>query len=219
MKIKNLLRPIYAPIYNKYYDLFLGPKRVQQLFEQVRNNKAKNILEIGVFGGGTALSMIKIAQTFYKAEDINYYGFDLFEDLTEEQYKMEISRRPPTEDEVKTKLLKTGANINIYKGNTLQSLPATWESLPKMDVIYIDGGHSVETIDNDWKYTSKLMGPNTVVIFDDYWPNRIDGGCKPLIDSLNRDIYKVEILPVVDRFTNPDFGKLEIQYAKVMLNN
>jgi len=30
--------------------------------------------------------------------------------------------------------------------------------LPKMDLVFIYGGHSIETIENDWRYTQKIMG-------------------------------------------------------------
>ena len=48
-------------------------------------HKCKNILEIGVWSSGTAGNMIKasIEANNYE-ENINYYGFDLFEDGTTE---------------------------------------------------------------------------------------------------------------------------------------
>ena len=61
-EIKNLLRPIYAPIYNKYYDIFLAPKRYKYLSKSIALTKAKNILEVGTWGGDRAVEMITKAQ-------------------------------------------------------------------------------------------------------------------------------------------------------------
>ena len=59
----------------------------------------------------------------------------------------------------------------------MKTLPEVSKNLPQMDFIYIDGGHSLETIKNDWDYTKNLMHKGTIVLFDDYWQNKIDGIC------------------------------------------
>ena len=58
-----------------------------------------------------------------------------------------------------------------------------------------------------------MMKSDTVVIFDDYW-NRTDSGCKPLIDSLPKREFKVEILAPQDRFLK-SWGLLRINMVKV----
>ncbi len=117
--------------------------------------------------------------------------------------------------EVQEKLNLTGATINLIKGNTFQTLPAFVESQQKVDFIFIDGGHNSGTIQSDWDAVSKLMHDKTVVIFDDYWRNRSDTSAKPVVDAIDKSKYVVEILPEIDKFDNPDFGKLEISFAKV----
>ncbi len=196
------------------------PKRYKQLFSEIRKIKAKNIMEVGTWNGNRAVQMIICAQEFVTNKpEIHYFGFDLFESMDKEIHKQEISKWPPTQLEVEEKLEKTGATIHLYQGYTQETLPAQLAVLPKMDFIFIDGGHSFETVENDWNYSKQLMHEQTVVIFDDYWPNRADfGGSKRLVDSLNRNEYSVEIMPVTDRFNNVDFGKLVIQFAKVTKN-
>jgi hypothetical protein len=174
-------------------------------------------MEIGVLSGDRAVEMINAAAKYNNAHEISYYGFDLFEKMDDEKYRKEVSKQPLGIDEIKDKLQETGAHINLYKGDTIDVLPQKWMELPKMDLIFIDGGHSVETIENDWLYSSKLMGPNSAVIFDDYWHDRNDAGAKTIIDSINAEVYNVELLPIVDRFDNPEFGPLIIQLAKVTL--
>lgn len=191
------------------------PCRYHQILENIDHLKPATIMEIGVLSGDRADEMIRAAAKHRNISDISYYGFDLFEKMDDYKFRKEVSKQPLTIDDIRVKLQRTGADITLYKGDTTQVLPQVWEQLPKMDFIFIDGGHSIETIENDWLYSSKLVGPNSIVIFDDYWQNRADAGAKVTVDSINRNIYNVELLPIVDRFVNREFGPLVIQLAKV----
>lgn len=213
LPLKKVLRPVYVPVFSWYYDTFKAPKRYHHLYDLIRALKAHSILEIGVWNGKRALEMISEAQK--QSSEVSYYGFDLFENLGEEKYHNELSKRPPSEESVRTLLEKTGARIFLFKGNTLESLPGAVPSLPTMDFIFIDGGHSIETIASDWMHIQKLVGNHTIVIFDDYWHNRVDAGCKTVVDAIDRSQYRVEILPEIDVFNNADFGRLEISFAKI----
>jgi len=173
-------------------------------------------LEIGVWTGERSRKMILLALKFRDDNQINYYGFDLFETMDEEKFKKEISKQPPSLLEVENKPKQISTNIHLFKGDTLKILPDVYKNLPKMDLVFIDGGHSLETIDNDWLYVSKLLHRGSVVIFDDYWPNRTDAGAKETVDSISRLEYHVEILPVTDHFSDTPFGPLTIQLAKVV---
>lgn len=211
--IKKILRPLYVPIASWYYDTFKAPKRYHHLFDTIESVRAESILEVGVWNGKRAVQMIETAQKFSK--DVAYIGYDLFENLGEGGFQSELSKMPPTEEAVKTLIEKTQAHITLYKGNTLESLPASIPQLPRIDFIFIDGGHSVDTIASDWKCIQLLMHKKTVVIFDDYWRNRIDAGCKAVVDAIDRTQFNVEILSEIDTFNNSDFGRLEISFAKI----
>lgn len=190
------------------------PRRYDQIFDYVEKLHAKNIMEIGTYQGARGIAMIERAKKFSGPNGIHYYGFDLFETMESKQFSHEISKQPITIEKTKERIEKTGAHAHLYKGDTLVTLPKEVPSLPKMDLIFIDGGHSFETISNDWKYSSQLMNEKTVIIFDDYWLNREDGA-KPIVETIDRAKFNVEILPVVDVFFNPNFGRLVIQLAKV----
>jgi len=189
--------------------------RYDQIFAEIKRLRPKNIMEIGVWSGERARKMIGITSKSNPKDSINYYGFDLFESMDKDKYQKEVSKQPPTIDFIKTKLGLTGANIHLFKGDTLETLPSTEGKLPNMDLIFIDGGHSLETIANDWLYSSKLIDNGGVVIFDDYWINRTDAGAKPIVDGIDRNKYDVKLLPTVDSFDNTSFGKLVIQLAMV----
>jgi hypothetical protein len=88
----------------------------------------------------------------------------------------------------------------------------------RADFIFIDGGHSFETISSDWKYTEELMGPGSVAIFDDYYTEPDEAiagmGCQETVDAIDRARYHVEVLPIENTFRK-EWGALRIRMARV----
>jgi len=171
-------------------------------------------MEIGVWKGRHALQMIETAKKYWPADKIEYYGFDLFEDINKQKITGEFAKKPPFYHKVKKRLQKTDVKIILHKGDTVQIFPSVINNLPKMDFIFIDGGHSIETVQNDWKYSKELMHDKTVLIFDDYW-NREDAGCKKIVDSIDKKEFSVEIMEPADKFKK-DWGILSINCVKIM---
>jgi hypothetical protein len=165
-------------------------------------------VEIGVWNGRHAEEMIKAAQVH--SSNVEYFGFDLFETIDPDLVDCKV---PSSEATVRARLEGTGAKIHLWKGDTELTLPVFVNTRPYVDFVFIDGGHSVETIASDWENIKKVMGDHTVVLFDDYW-NIESAGCKTVIDALDREKYNVEVLPAVDMFEK-DWGTLEIRFAKV----
>ena len=202
-------------VFEKFKRVFFPLRRYGYLLLVIDRNHCRNIMEIGIWTGKRSLEMIERANRYNDAKDISFYGFDLFELLTDKLNKEEFSKKPPTMMEVKIRLEKTGANINLFKGFTRETLPRSVSGLPKMDLIFIDGGHKVETIQNDWKYASMLMHEKTEVIFDDYYHKHDDVGCKPVIEAIDRSKYDVQILKPRDRVITPWKKILEINFVRV----
>jgi len=175
-------------------------------------------MEIGTWRGLKALQMIHLAQKYHGKVNIEYYGFDLFDMMNEDIVVKEVSKLPPHLEDVKKQLEYTGAQINLYRGFTKDTMPQVMPSLPFMDLVFIDGGHSIETIENDWHYTQQVMGDHTVVIFDDYWSGqwegRKDAGCRSLIEKIDRSRFDINILPIQDKYRK-DWGVLKIKYVQV----
>ena len=196
------------------HGLLWGPKRYRHLFLAINENKTRRIMEIGTWNGRRALQMIKTAQKFHSAQEIEYYGFDLFEQMTPEIFLEELSKQPPKLVEVKKMLDNSGAQVKLFQGFTKDTLPRLLSELPKMDFIFIDGGHAIETIQNDWDCASQLMHGQAIVIFDDYYEDRDDIGCKPVVEKIDSEVYRVEILKPQDQFTK-SWGMLKINFVKV----
>jgi len=60
-------------------DQMFGPLKYKYLFEIIRNNKCRRIMEIGTWNGEHALQMIEEAKKNFAPNEVEYYGFDLFE--------------------------------------------------------------------------------------------------------------------------------------------
>lgn len=192
-------------------------ERYINLFKIIFENKCRRILEIGTYDGVHAVQMIQTASIFYPVGEIDYVGFDLFESATYKKLEKEFSKRPPPFSEVQTRLKRTNANVTLCQGDTRITLPRL-KDIDIFDFIFIDGGHSIETISADWNSVKELMNDKTVVIFDDYYTNicsQLEGlGCQSIVDDLDKNIYEVQILKPKDIFIK-EWGRLEINFAKV----
>ena len=197
------------------------PRRYVNLFRTIYEHRCRSIVEIGTWNGIHAEQMIRVAAAHTDVESIRYVGFDLFEGLTEEQLRLEYSKRPPTFEEVFRRLKETGAEVTLHAGNTRETLPKASEELRRADLVFIDGGHSIETITADWDAVRRGMGPHTTVVFDDYYPEHraeLQGlGCQTIIDALDTSRYTVEVLDPTDAFEQ-SWGMLRVKMARVRLN-
>ena len=201
--------------------LTIQPRRYVNLFRSIYQRRCRSLVEIGTWNGMHAEQMIRVAAARWGVGAVSYTGFDLFEDLTEEQFRQEYSKRPPSYQEVLTRLEQTGARITLHRGNTRQTLPRAGDTLRRADLVFIDGGHSIETITADWHAVQRAMSPGTTVLFDDYYPDpspELAGlGCQTIVDSLDQACYSVEVLQPTDEFPQP-WGMLRVQIARVTLN-
>lgn len=190
------------------------PNRYGRLAEIIRAQNCRRIMEIGTWTGKQAERMTSEAAKHHAPGEVEYYGFDLFDLQDDDMFEKEFAKRARPMAEVEERLAKTGARIQLFKGNTLSSLPENVPNLPKMDLIYIDGGHSLETIESDWRNVQPLMHEDTVVVFDDYWEGRDDAGCKAIVENIDREKYDVTILDHCDTFEK---GALRIHFVEVRL--
>ena len=164
--------------------------------------RPKSIMEIGVYNGKRATEIIEAAKIFNKK--IKYYGFDLFENFYNQKNLIvkEHSKFPNTQKKI-LKLLSNLGSIELFKGFTSKTLPNFLKKKKFPDLIFIDGGHAIPTIKNDWHYVKKVMKKKTVVIFDDYYEDNSSiikkFGCNRIINNLDKNIYKITMLPFSDQ--------------------
>lgn len=222
----HILRRVQQPWWSLERWLQGYKHQYRPLFNTLKEQPCRNIMEVGVSDGRNAVAMIKAAALKVPEEEIHYYGFDLFEDENPIHARQEYSPIPtqkPTERDLMSRHLDTvssmigkytTAKVSLFKGNTRKTLPSIVSSLPKMDLIYIDGGHSIETTRSDWKYSQRLMDKHTVVYFDDYNDEMPFIGPCFIVDELPPK-YVAEVLPRTSYYRRP-FGRQKCQLLKVV---
>ncbi len=145
------------------------------LDEYIFEHKCRKIMEIGVYNGDNARSMIEAAIQNVSPHEVEYYGFDFFSYYSSRQ--------------VGRKLEETGCKYKLYEGNTLDMLPRVVKSLPLMDLIFIDGGKSYAEAVSDWENSSLLMYDVTGVFV-----HNVDfSGVRRMVEGVSRDDYRVDI--------------------------
>ncbi len=149
-------------------------------------------------------------------EDVFYYGFDIFDWADSDFMAKEFNGKvPPVLAQTRKRLKREGIQHKLMVGNTNSTL-SKFSPDRQIDFVFIDGGHSVETIESDWNNIKKFMDDETVVIFDDYYENRDDFGCKKLIDELLQDktfsVEKLEPIEIVEK------NNIHLRLAKVTKN-
>lgn len=188
--------------------------RYDTLFRIAHEIRPKKIMEIGVRDGKTAEKLIKIAKRYHDPSEIEYHGFDLFENPPPEEFDYSF---PKTKATVYKCLAPLGVLVLLYEGNTHDTLPRALPALPGMDLIFIDGGHSLMTIYSDFHLASLCLSHlGGVIVLDDYW-DRVDAGCRYLVENcLSRKCWDTKLSPEKDVYeSHPLFGRLEVQMAVV----
>jgi predicted O-methyltransferase YrrM len=123
------------------------------LTDYIRRNLCRRVMEIGVYDGDNAVDLIKAASEHRQSGEVEYYGFDYFENYSEAQ----ISR----------KLALTGCKYHLFKGDTMETLPQA-KDLPLMDLIFIDAGKSYPEAQNDWEYSKRLIHEDSAIFVHNY---------------------------------------------------
>ena len=170
--------------------------RYSRLLDYVRAYQPKAILEVGTWNGQTAHAMLKIVP------DAKYYGFDLFEDASAVTDAEEKNVKPHyTMRYVKAFL--DGFDVELHKGNTRETLAAFDKPV---DFVWLDGGHSVETIRSDWENVKRVVKADACILFDDYYTGPIDTsqfGCNEVVKNLRH-----QIIPIADPVAGGGFVQM-----------
>jgi predicted O-methyltransferase YrrM len=181
---------------------FLGDllaHRYRIMVDYLSENFCENILEIGTHRGNTAIELIKNS----KNKDVNYYGVDIFKEgwSREIEYE-EQSIEPHSISEVQNYLNQVSKNVFLFSGKSKDKHKDIELKKIKFDLIFIDGGHSYNTVRDDFFMYINQLNEGGVIFFDDYttefsYPpdNPIPLGVKPFIDDLIMfGQYNVEIV-------------------------
>jgi hypothetical protein len=189
---------IFGRLMGESVDLYpeRGMSRYAQVMDVIDQMKPFGIVEVGTWSGARAIQMIQTAAKHRPAGEIEYQGFDLFEQQTAEQFRRELSKIGWDEDIVSKRINATGANVELITGDTKETLGKNINDFESI-VYFVDGGHSEETIRSDGENVLEVMQNNSVAVFDDYYhEGKPEGmGCNDFIDNLDLDTFEVVHLP------------------------
>ena len=181
--------------------LISDTKRYSIILSTILCYMPKSIIEIGVYRGVRAKEMIQAAQIFNK--NIEYFGFDLFEMINKKIQRKELSKIPYSKKDIKNNLSKY-AKVRLFKGYTSKTLDKLKNK--KVDLIFIDGGHRLDTIKNDWNKSIKFQKKNTIIIFDDYYLDNKkiirNFGCNLVVNKIDEKKYSKKLFFFTDRFVH-----------------
>lgn len=178
--------------------------RYNQLLTLIDQHKPKRLLEIGVWNGQNAIRMINQAKKYHS--NVDYQGYDLFEDATADDDAREFNVKGHNQLRAVQAEIRaaTGAEVLLVKGNTRETLS---EGMTR-DFAFIDGGHSVETIASDYDRLKDCK----VIVLDDYYtsdgqgcPDTSKYGCNTLVASLS---IPFDILPAKDSVKGGGYTQL-----------
>jgi hypothetical protein len=205
--------------YKEYWRKAGLKKYFGQIFtDLVKQQKPNNFLEIGVFTGVTARNVCELL-SLINNKNFFYLGIDLFEDFQEAisnevvpdflvkkqnfsnplkslVYNFLLKEKLNSLDSVSRFLKKFSNNIELKKGNSLSILPKI--DLKIFDMIFVDGGHSYETVKFELNIILKSIKDNCLVVCDDYSLQEATGVKKAIDESVRE--YSCNFKVVANRF-------------------
>ena len=178
----------------------------------VEEYKPKNVLEIGVFCGVTSRNICELLKTNF-GSDFRYYGLDLFgstktsgvdeiepkflenqkfsNPLKTIYYNFIKKENLNSKISVQNFLKKFSQNIELVEGDTrvtLEKIP-----LSEIDFVFLDGGHSYDTVLSDLQKLYDNMKNNSKIVCDDFAGiTKIESVEKAIKDFANNNKIKLE---------------------------
>jgi hypothetical protein len=179
------------------------------LLDQIEIYKPKNFIEVGVFQGVTSRNICEKLYEINK-ENFLFHGIDIFEDtnINIDNKEMTIKHNKISNpfkhlifniilrknlfsiDSIYSFLKKFKNNVRLYKGFSETELPKI--DMSKIDMVFLDGGHSYETVRSDLSLILKGIKKNKIIICDDY--DQVNYGVKKAVDELLNQVTEIKQL-------------------------
>jgi hypothetical protein len=206
-------------IYKTYWRKTGLKKNWGELFLNIVNeHKPKVFLEVGVFCGVTARNVCELLKEIHKNE-FRYVGIDLFGEKASQDevtpnylnkqkfsnplknlfYNFLLRKNLNSYESVQNFLKNFSKNVTLIKGNSniiLRNL-----DLKDIDFVFLDGGHSFETVFDDLNLIYKKISSNkgVVILCDDYEDATYITGVKKAVDKFV-EINKLKLILIKKRF-------------------
>ena len=179
------------------------------LLSQIELHRPKNFIEVGVFQGVTSKN---VCEKLYKINkgDFTFHGIDIFEDTTEIIDNQEMTTKHNRisnpfkhlifniilkknlfpKESIYDFLKKFKKNVRLYKGFSDTELLKI--NMSQIDMVFLDGGHSYETVKSDISLILKGIKKGKIIICDDY--DQSNYGVKKAVDEFKSQVYEIKEL-------------------------
>ena len=178
------------------------------LLNEVRKEKPKIFLEIGVFHGVTARNICELLYRTHN-NDFKYIGLDLFAENEENKnevipnntfnnplkkiyFKYIKKQNPYSLEAVRDLLKKFEKNVHLIQGNSNKVLNKM--DMSKIDYVFLDGGHEYNTVKNDLDNCIEVIKKGGTVLCDDYNLGSAPGVKEAIDEFVNKNQLNVDIL-------------------------
>jgi hypothetical protein len=179
------------------------------LLREIEIYKPKNFLEVGVFQGVTSKNVCEKLYKIHK-ENFLFHGIDVFEDtdanfdsheMTTKHNRLSnpfkhlifniiLKKNLFSIESIYSFLKKFKNNVHLYKGFSDTELLKI--DMSKIDMIFLDGGHSYETVKNDLSIILKGIKKDKIIICDDY--DQVNYGVKKAVDEFLNQVSEIKKL-------------------------
>ena len=159
----------------------------------IEETKPCTIGEIGCHDGRTAIQLCQCALAQH-TDNVIYTGYDAFDDISSEESEYQeingkglgnIAETRRWLGKVK-KRFGDRFEYNLVKGYTNKTLLTP----VKFDFVYIDAGHSYESVLHDWN----MVNESKVIVLDDHHLEGVNRVLKEVIEKT----HKVEYIPLTE---------------------
>ena len=201
--------------YKTYWRISGLKKNWGDIFLDIVNQHKPNIfLEVGVFCGVTARNVCELLEVLHKG-NFKYIGIDLFggnipdkeniPSYVKQQkfsnpfkslyYNFILKENLNSQQSVSKFLKKFSKKINLIQGNSNSILRNL--DIKNVDFVFLDGGHSFETVFEDLNLIYKKISGNkgAIILCDDYEDSSYITGVKKAVDTfVQKNSLKFEIV-------------------------
>ena len=143
-------------------------------------------------------------------DEFKFHGIDIFEDTNDKIDNHEMTKKHNrlsnpfkhlifniilkknlfSIESIGTFLKKFKNNVQLYKGYSDTELPKI--DMANIDMIFLDGGHSYETVKSDISIILKNIKKDKIIICDDY--DQTTYGVKKAVDEFKNQVSEIKEL-------------------------
>lgn len=212
--------------------------RYGKLLEIISQEKPGVILETGTWNGKNAIRMCEAA--LEHRPSVTYYGFDLWLSGNDATDAKELNVKARASHGFVRANMEGFADqqagrgklfsYRLFEGDTKESMPGfiDWfrrysppdDPFQPVDLAFIDGGHSLETIRADLSNVMQVMRPGGLIVCDDWYDGVPDNfiekwGCNIPLRELGRTYVLVDGSDPLTNGTSNRLGTVHLALVRV----